>query len=218
MRWQIRIRVSVFPLFTCLVSPVMKQKCVFVVGPESSGSTYVARIVSTALGRPGWNGRGFNCCGEAMCDQPSDHVYPCTPVPNGVLVCHRSLPFAGSAYPPIRQWKAAYDPRWIVCTRDITISELSRQTRMGKPAQQCSQQSDQAQAIIRSDILGSSDQTFIWSYETFMFLRDSYLNRLLTFLGIQQAPELTGELSVRNANPKYIVRQRRSLFSRVLGR
>jgi hypothetical protein len=184
-----------------------KPSCVFVIGPESSGSTYIARLISRALERGNWSGRGFNCCSEAMCDVESGHVLPCSPVEEGRLVCHRSLPFGRNEYPPIAAWQATYEAKWVICVRDQTISELSRQHRFLKTAALCTEQSAAAR-LLCADLLASNTATYVWSYEGFMFLGDAYLQHLFRFLCIQMpaAADLQDEeLVARDGNLKYVL-------------
>ena len=65
----------------------LKKNCIFVIGPESSGSTLIARIINEALSGAKWSGRGFNCCDAGRCDKDSSYTLPCSSVED--LVCHR---------------------------------------------------------------------------------------------------------------------------------
>tara|TARA_R110002050_G_scaffold80304_3_gene171796 strand:+ start:6854 stop:7471 length:618 start_codon:yes stop_codon:yes gene_type:complete len=178
----------------------MKQKCIFIIGPESSGSTLIAKIISAALnGDDGWNGRGFNCCNSASCDSEKYFLLPCREVQH--LVCHRSLPFfLNPEWPPIKEWQSAYDARFVICTRDSTIAQRSVSERFERKLEIIQNHQAVARQII-SDLLSSNAQNFIWSYETFMFLKEDYLQLLFAFLEIESefAPE-----SLMDANLKYI--------------
>ena len=67
----------------------MKNKCVFTIGPESSGSMLIAKIVTEVLGIESygnWNAVGWIDKGNHK-------------------VCHRSLPFGiPQKYPDIEKW------------------------------------------------------------------------------------------------------------------
>ena len=180
-----------------------KKPCIFVIGPESSGSTLIARIISTALNSDDtWNGRGFNCCNSATCDHGNDFVFPCSDVEH--LVCHRSLPFMlEPKWPPIKEWQKTYDARFIICTRDTTISQLSVASRFKRKAETIVDHQNKATEII-AGLLKSEDKCFIWSYETFMCLRENYLQELFKFLNIDSDyfPE-----TLQDANVKYIMKK-----------
>jgi hypothetical protein len=152
-------------------NPLMK-KCVFVFGPESSGSKLIAKICSHVLDidRYGdWNGGSW-----------SDHGLH--------KVYHRSLPYG---IPPrfpdiiklIAENEKDYDLYFILTTRDISISEISRFKRFSKPHDQLQLESAKAREII-TDLLKSDQKCFIWSYETLMFLQQAYLNQLYHFLRV----------------------------------
>lgn len=155
------------------VKQVMRRRCVFVIGPESSGSKLIARVCSHALGIRSfeeWNGTGWS-------DRGNDKL------------CHRSLPFdIPPKFPDIREWirenEKEYDLFFILTTRDITLSEQSRYDRWKKPADQAKAESRRAREIM-TDVIHSGVNYFIWSYETFMFLGKDYLQELYAFLGVQ---------------------------------
>ena len=97
-----------------------RNKYVFVIGPESSGSTLIARIISANLNQhefSEYNGTNFN----------ADHFQH--------RVCHRSLPSRNPRVPDwvdIDEWLHEfkdYKIYFVLCTRDIHISELSRLSR-----------------------------------------------------------------------------------------
>jgi len=150
----------------------MKHKCVFVIGPESSGSKLIAKIISHALNIDQygeWNGMGWTEKGMHK-------------------VCHRSLPFLiPPQYPDIEKWihdnQGGYDIFFVITTRDITLSEISRIKRFKKTSTQVQEESKRANEII-CDVINSGKNYYIWSYETFMFLKKDYLILLYNFLGI----------------------------------
>lgn len=148
------------------------KKCIFVIGPESSGSKLIAKVIANVLdiktyGQ--WSGSGTK-----------DNGYH--------KVVHRSLPYN---FPPqfpsvedlIKQ-NQMFDIYFILTTRDISISERSRFERWTKPLETAKKESDQAREIM-SYIINSNQKYLIWSYETFMFLKSDYLKCLYSFLEIE---------------------------------
>lgn len=167
------------------------NKCVIVIGPESSGSKLAAKICAHVLGvrRFGeWNAAGW--CGEA-----------------GPRVCHRSLPYG---WPPvfpdlpalIEEQGRDCDIRFVLTTRDITLSEISRFRRWGKPPEQARRESLQAREVM-AGVLRSDRPFFLWSYETFMFLGKDYLAGLYRFLGVDSdfCPDLADGNAARLLRP-----------------
>lgn len=141
----------------------------------------VARILAGVLGieKYGeWNGVGW--------------------VDNGRhKVCHRSLPFnIPPQYPDIARWisenELNYEIYFVITTRDITISEVSRVNRFSKSREQVKKESIKAKGII-ADLLNSEQKCFVFSYETFMFLELEYLQQLYRFIGIESdfMPEIS---------------------------
>jgi hypothetical protein len=174
------------------------KKCIFVVGLVGSGSTHIAKVISGALGnKSNWNGRGFNCCNDAFCDEESDFLLPHKPVKE--LVCHRSFPF-GNKWPDVAGWIKQYDCYFVICTRDRTISEKSRVLKHNRTIVEARKQTGKARELIKY-IINSDQKYFMWSYETFMLLEDEYLRLLFGFLGIKKE---NTKLHLRDANLKYI--------------
>ncbi|MFZ4520872.1 MAG: hypothetical protein ACOYNC_04165 [Bacteroidales bacterium] len=163
-----------------IIQLFMKNKCVFVIGPESSGSKLIARICSHALGIKqfeDWNGTGWSDNGNHK-------------------VLHRSLPYDNPPkFPDIDEWISAnekeYELYLILTTRDITVSEFSRLKRWGKSSSQSIEETEKAR-IIMTSVMKREIAFFIWSYETFLFLGKDYLDCLYKFLGINSdfIPEL----------------------------
>lgn len=178
----------------------MKRKCIFVIGPEGSGSTLIAQTISFALnGNDEWNGRGFNCCNSGNCDSHNDYVFPCKNVEH--LVCHRSLPFFKSPkWPSIEKWRSVYDPYFIICTRDTTISKESVTNRFGRKPETVSDHLNEARKLI-TKLLRSEEKCFIWSYETYMYLKEEYFAKLGEFLKLEGDYFPT---NFKDANRKYI--------------
>lgn len=151
----------------------MKSKCVFATGPESSGSRLVAKICSHVLNIQkygDWNGVGWS---------NSDHH----------KVCHRSIPFGiPPRFPNLEKWisenEKDYEIYFILTTRDTTISEFSRIERFPKTLAEVRKDSKIAKELMKQAI-NSGHKYFIWSYETFMFLREEYLKSLYSFLEVE---------------------------------
>ena len=153
-----------------------RNKCVFVIGPESSGSTLIARIISANLNQhdfADYNGTNFN----------AEHL------PH--RVCHRSLPSRNPRvpdWPDIDEWLNEFKDCqifFVLCTRDIHISERSRLVRGFSLSQQNLHAESQRAKEIIIDLLGRELDCFLWSYETFMYLERDYLRLLNRFLGIE---------------------------------
>jgi len=169
-----------------------RRKCVFVLGPESSGSTLIARIISANLNQHDfaeYNGVNFNAA----------HFRH--------RVCHRSLPSANPNvpdWPDIDEWLPKvkdFQTYFVLCTRDINISERSRLVRGFSQSRQKLQDDSQRAKRIIIDIMGRELDYYLWSYETFMYLGKDYLRLLNRFLGIEDdfMPEL------RDGNQKFLL-------------
>ena len=74
---------------------------------------------------------------------------------------------------------------FVLCTRDIHISERSRLVRGFSLSQQNLHAESQRAKEIIIDLLGRELDCFLWSYETFMYLERDYLRLLNRFLGIE---------------------------------
>lgn len=149
------------------------KKCIFVIGPESTGSKLIAKVCAHALDIKKFG----EWDGSAECDTDTHKVH------------HRSLPYGLSPqFPDIEKWISEhhndYDIYFILTTRDITISKFSRYQRWKKPSKQSSEESATAKEIMLS-VMQAEHPYFIWSYESFMFLGETYLQTLYQFLGVE---------------------------------
>lgn len=171
----------------------MKNKCVIVIGPESSGTLFISRIIVHALGiRNSVAEAKFGNYGSLEND--TDRVY------------HISLPTSPKAVfmdiaeiieADRKQFKEVYV---VICTRDITISEKSRLKRMTfRTSKDVKLHSEKARIIING-IMENFDNWFLWSYETFMFLQNAYLEKLYKFIGVNGKFEFL----IEDGNKKYI--------------
>ncbi|NQS99660.1 MAG: hypothetical protein HQ595_01135 [Candidatus Omnitrophica bacterium] len=175
--------------YNAYIMEAKKYKCVLVTGPEGSGSRLVARIISQVLGIQEfelYNGIGASYKGKHRVE-------------------HFSLPSGPQAiYPDIKtkiENNKGFELYLVLATRDINISGLSRMNQYGKKKRAVAIECLRAQSII-SGMLSEPVKSFIWSYETFMFLKRAYLNLLYEFLGVESdfLPELI------DGNKKYLKR------------
>jgi len=164
-------------LWVCITDGEVLSKCIIVVGPESSGSMLIAKICAHALDLAefgDWNGVGG--IGD-------DKV--------GDKVIHRSLPYGDPPiFPNIKNWIEEYgnshELYFVLTTRDISMSEVSRHNRWSKTFKQSTVESDKAREILTGIMKDESDLDYIiWSYESFMFLKEDYLQTLYDFIGVK---------------------------------
>jgi hypothetical protein len=151
-----------------------RAKCVFVLGPESSGSKLCARIIAHVLGIAAfdaWDGTAW-----AVSDQHR--------------VLHRSLPYGLDTprYPDVRKLVGRFAPGFnlyfVLTTRDITISERSRIERFGKPLAQVSRETKKARSMMQK-IMALDFPRLVFSYESLVYLGKPYLQDLYRFLGVE---------------------------------
>lgn len=142
-----------------------------IVGPEGSGSSLVSRIIAHVVGATTfdkWKGLG-NVQG------------------NGWKVMHRSLP---SLKRPrfydiekmIRKHKT-YALHLVLTTRDVTMAQTSAMARFPRTDAEAKAHTERARDIMAG--LMRNHVCLVWSYETFVFLGDAYLERLYAFLGVE---------------------------------
>lgn len=166
-----------------------KNKCVIVTGPEHSGSRLVARIISKVLGIQEfdeYSGMGVSYKGRHKVEHIS--------LPSGPKIL----------YPDIKRMieeNQIFDLYFVLATRDINISKLSRMDNYGKRKKDVDIESLKAKSKM-SEVLNSKVKYFIWSYETFMFLKKDYLDLLYEFLGVR-SDFLPG---LKDGNLKYLKR------------
>lgn len=161
----------------------MEKTAIVVVGYEGTGSVFISKTVSYVLGYCSsfgeWNGYGFN-------RKPK--------LERNVL--HRSIP-----YNRPRKWhdepnelKSLFPDhdkvRFIVTTRDLTISTISRRRRFGGSFQQYREDNQRTTRLLQRII--SEEDCFIWSYETMCALREPYFQKLYGWLGCESdfVPEI----------------------------
>lgn len=152
----------------------MTPKVVFVIGPESTGSTLIARI-----------------CGHVLCGVPMDSGEKTQwKDAEDNQVWHVSLPSGAAAtFPDIDAWIRKYSEthaiHFILTTRDITLSEFSRRGRfMRRGEDEVRMQSQRARDIMIHAI-GLGYPWHVVSYETLVFLGAPYLELLYEFIGVK---------------------------------
>ncbi len=164
--------------------------CCIVLGPESSGSVFIARVISFVIGHcrtfGEWNGYGFN-----------------DSIGADKLVLHRSIPYMRPkifpSLPEILGPLAGYDRIRIVLTsRDRSIMAQSTMRRIGGTAEEAAADLATGDALFAK--LLERDDVFLWSYELMNAFGAPYFQRLYRFLGVQTdfVPP------VRDENAKYI--------------
>jgi hypothetical protein len=152
----------------------LKNRCVFVVGPESSGSRLIAKIIAHALGVQQYGEWNANY----VCHKGAHKVY------------HLSLPSGyPSRFPDIKSLidshRDDYDMYFVLTTRDTTISETSRLDRFRRREYARIQKETMKAREMMIEVIRSGHAFFIWSYETFIFLGKDYLNTLYAYLGLK---------------------------------
>lgn len=173
-----------------MVTEQQKTGCI-VVGPESSGSVFVAKVVSHVLGHcqefGDWNGYGFN--DKIGADK---------------LVLHRSVPydrpkkFPTSAAELLEPFQGYDDVKIVLTSRDRTISMSSKIRRFGGGISQARLDLATARPLFAE--LLDRDDVLVWNYETMVLFGQPYFNRLYRFLGV----ESDFRPDVVDANNKYV--------------
>ncbi len=150
------------------------KRLIIIVGFESSCSVFLARVVSHVLGKcdrfGAWSGYGWN-------GAPGDDL----------VILHRSLPYGRP-----KKWfedveaetakLADYDTSYIICTRDLSISGLSRELRFG--GSQAEYDADNKTARAAFEKIAAMSPPFIFSFETSIALGDMYYRALYDWLGV----------------------------------
>ena len=165
-----------------------------VCGPESSGSVFIAQVLSYAIGScsqyKDYSGYGYNMQAR-----------------NNGLVLHRSIPFQrpkcwqDSLLEEVDQFKNEYENiNFILTTRYTEITLLSKMRRFGGDLSTAREDIVKALPFFQS--LAKEKSTFIWNYETMLLLGDAYFSRLYDHFGIdsQFYPETyDGNITYLNA-------------------
>ena len=152
------------------------KRLIIVTGFESSGSVFAARIVSFVLGKCSkfgdWNGYGWNGkYGEKL------------------VIVHRSMPYMRNPKRWINDLENEiallkdYSREFIICTRDLNISRISRIKRFGGIHSEY-KNDDKRAAEIFSRII-SEEKYFILNLETALALGDAYYQGLFAWLNVE---------------------------------
>jgi hypothetical protein len=137
-------------------------------------------------------------------------------------VIHRSIPYGlPPKYPDPEAWLTEHRPdfecSFILTTRDLTLSEISRSTRFPKPIAQLRLESRRARELM-SRILTSGERSFVFSYESLLFLQKPYLDLLYDFIGVCSdfIPDLqdANQRRIKGNNPGWLETQLGRLFRR----
>lgn len=170
---------------------VRHQQLVVVTGFPSSGSVFGAQVVSYVLGKcthfGQWSGYGWN--GKHGDD---------------LVIVHHSMPYELN---PKKWWPemltelrefAGYEVRWLICTRDLSISRASRLLRWGGKISEYYRDDLKAKKIFAR--LLQDETVFVLSYESAMSLGDAYYRTLYDWLQVDSkfSPP------THDANAKYV--------------
>ena len=140
-----------------------------ITGSESTGSVFISKCISESMGFSNWNGYKFF--------EPT----------SSLKFLHRSQPYGKarqySDYKEISNMFDGYECRYIICTRDISFSNLSKQRRKGRSNPDLTHNHNTCKSII-TDIVNSGERYFIWNYETMVYLGNGYFDLLYDFLEI----------------------------------
>jgi len=143
------------------------MKRVLVIGTESSGSTMLTRTLAHAMGLMDYD----TWTGHTGIKKKEGEVY------------HLSLPTGTpSKFPNLREILPNYD-KAVIIVRDNTISRISKQRRWNKDIIQAHEENLTARSMLVYTMVKAD--SYIFSYETFMFLGYPYLRLLYKWLGIK---------------------------------
>jgi hypothetical protein len=179
--------------YLCAIALVLgagEKRAYIITGPESSGSVFVSQVISYVVGKDAvykqWSGYGMN---GSLGDD--------------LIILHLSQPFLT---PPqfcnlakFREWFSGYDLYFIVTTRDIDIVKKSKRHRFGRSKSAANIHQDHSREILE-EIL-RNEKSFIWNYETQVYLGKVYYQLLYDFLQVKTDFFPT---DLYNANKKYI--------------
>ncbi|HLB52564.1 MAG TPA: hypothetical protein VJK48_02505 [Chlamydiales bacterium] len=175
-------------LFFSLTLFAEQKKAYIISGPESSGSTFIARVIAHVVGKDPiykeWSGRKWN--GDLGDD---------------VVILHLSQP-AGKEFYDLAWFQktfADYDRYFILTTRDVNIIKTSKKKRFKRTKDNAISDQEMSKNIL-SDII-KNEKFFIWNFETQIYLKESYFQLLYDFLEVKSnffPPDLT------DANAKHI--------------
>ncbi|HOV60412.1 MAG TPA: hypothetical protein PK349_05035 [Candidatus Hydrogenedentes bacterium] len=213
-----------------------RPKFVFVIGHESSGNRLAGETVARATGFDYDDGenhlddRGhiyatyLHHVVQQWWDDPSrivcDHSrvtrrsLPHGGLDESLLKQFTSHPLTGRHFPdPIPFAKAleeaGYEVYFVLTVRDQWVAKLSKIREHVFAEWTNAEREMEAARLIMERILGEFQRVFVFSYESLMYLGPSYVQSLYRFLGVESdyVPPL------RDANPKYVMPVRKTLFN-----
>ncbi len=153
------------------------RNCWIVCGPESSGSSFLAKTLSYAIGKCSYPGEysGYAYNNSYICEN---------------FVLHRSIPYgrpkhwAENLLHEIDSFKYKFEKvNFILTTRDRNISTLSKIKRFNENANEAQEDFKKASSFFHE--LTMDLNTYIWSYESMILLGDSYFKRMYKFFNIK---------------------------------
>jgi hypothetical protein len=167
------------------------KKAYIITGPESSGSVFISRVVSYVVGKDAsygqWDGYGMN--GK---------------IGDDIVCLHRSQPYANAeTYYTLEQYQedfSGYDIYFIVTTRDMHISAISKAKRFKRNQKEILENKKVSREIL-TRIMSSNEKSFVWSYETMLYLGEAYFKKLYEFLKVDSS-FVPGDM--KDGNKKYI--------------
>ena len=155
---------------------------IIITGAESTGSVFISKAISKSFGFDDWDGYGFY--------EPN----------NQFKFLHRSQPYLNNNYSNYQELSSLFqnfECKYILCTRDITCSNLSKQRRFNRTDSDLKHNYNTCKKII-SEIISSGEPYFIWSYETMIYFGKIYFDLLYDFLEIQNSDRYYPEVINKN--------------------
>ncbi len=158
-------------------SKVLMKNCWIVCGPESSGSVFIAKVISFAIGHCDFFGEysGYGYNNDVFCEN---------------LVLHRSLPyerpkqFQDTLIEEISAFSDQYERvNYVLTTRDMNCSIQSKIRRFGGSVKDAEE--DYVKVAPFYARLVDDDACYIWSYESMLILGKPYFLRMYRFFGIE---------------------------------
>lgn len=166
-----------------------EKRAYIITGPESSGSRFIARVISYVVGKDrhyrDWDGYKIN--GK---------------IGDDLLVIHLSQPSGPMQFHSLNRFKemlSGYSLYFIITTRDQNIIQRSKIKNHHNSAETAKAHKIKSQQIL-GEIL-QNEQCFIWNFETQIYLEKVYFQKLYDFLQISSdffPPDLL------DANKKYM--------------
>ena len=171
------------------------KNCWIICGPESSGSVFIAKTLSFAIGHCDFFGQysGYGYNSNTHCEN---------------LVLHRSLPhmrpkkYQDSLLSEVETFSKKYQKvNYILTTRDKNCSIESKIRRFGGDAKEAMEDYEITSTFFEK--LVNDDNCFIWNYESMILLGKPYFYKMYRHFGIKS--DFTPE--VYDGNAPYITPQ-----------